>query len=71
MASHPSRVSTTHSQLGVICKLAEGALDLTVHIPDKDKFDPYLFKNQWVPAQTGLLDTKVNVAKSNGRHISL
>ena len=33
MASLPSTVST---QLGVICKLAEGALDSTVHVTYKD-----------------------------------
>ncbi|GAB0187531.1 neurexin-1 [Grus japonensis] len=37
MASIPSSVSTNHNtQLGVVGKLAEGALDPTVHVADKD-----------------------------------
>ncbi|KAK4831008.1 hypothetical protein QYF61_014579 [Mycteria americana] len=35
MASHPSGVSCT-TQLGVICKLAEGALDLAVNVIDEN-----------------------------------
>jgi len=35
MASCPSGVSTVPLQLGVICKLAEGTLDVAVHVIDE------------------------------------
>ncbi|KAK4832076.1 hypothetical protein QYF61_020632 [Mycteria americana] len=36
MASHPSRHVNCTTQLGVICKLAEAALDPTVYVTDED-----------------------------------
>ena len=36
MASRPSDCVSCTTQLGVLCKLAEGALDLAVYVTDED-----------------------------------